>query len=286
MFTLLGITGNTGGSAARALLAQGHRVRALVRDPARAAEWAARGVELVAGEVTDEAALRRAFAGARAAYGLVPPNPSEADPIRQYLRTADAVRVAARAEGLPRLVFLSSEGAQHARGTGPIRGSHVAEAVLADAAPEVAFLRPSYFQENWLPAFAAARAQGIWPSFFAEGAAPRSMVAARDIGAEAARLLAQEGAPPPVVELSSAALYTDADAARAAGAALGREISVVRPPRAAWEGILAGAGAGPALAALVAEMYDGINTGHVGFSGTAERRQGSTPLAETIAAWA
>ena len=67
--------------------------------------------------------------------------------------------------------------------------------------------------------------------------------------------------------------------------ALGREVSPVPVPREAWMETLEGAGLGPAYAALVCEMYDGINSGHVGFSGEGAARQGRTTLDETIGAW-
>jgi uncharacterized protein YbjT (DUF2867 family) len=87
-------------AAARALLAAGQPVRALLRDPSRLPGWAA-GAEAFAAELTDAAVLTRAFAGAKAAYILVPSNPQVADPMRPYGYAALAVREAALAAGLP-----------------------------------------------------------------------------------------------------------------------------------------------------------------------------------------
>ena len=55
---------------ARALASAGHDVRALVRDPSRAADLAASGIELAAGDVRDPAALRRAAAGVDVVYHI------------------------------------------------------------------------------------------------------------------------------------------------------------------------------------------------------------------------
>ena len=44
MFLVMGITGNVGGAAAEYLLAHGKKVRALVRNREKAANWANRGV--------------------------------------------------------------------------------------------------------------------------------------------------------------------------------------------------------------------------------------------------
>ncbi|MDB5366568.1 MAG: putative NmrA-like family protein, partial [Rhodospirillales bacterium] len=46
MFAVLGITGQVGGAVARALLANGQKVRAVVRDAAKGAPWAAQGCEV------------------------------------------------------------------------------------------------------------------------------------------------------------------------------------------------------------------------------------------------
>ncbi|WP_270937203.1 NmrA family NAD(P)-binding protein [Falsiroseomonas oryzae] len=285
MLALIGITGQTGSAAAATLLRQGHRLRALVRDPARAAAWATQGVELEAGDVTDPGALRQTFDGAEAAYVMIPPAPTHPDPVAYYAEVATAVREAARAAGLGRLVLLSSEGAHLASGTGPILGLHRAEAILADAAPHVTRLRPSYFQENWRSVFDLAATQGILPTMLAELEARRPMVATADIGRVAAELLTDPDAPS-LVELSGPDEYSARDAAAAVGKALGREVVPVQPPRAAWEGILREAGLGDAYARLIAEMYDGINSGHIRFSGQGERRRGRVTLDETVAAWA
>ena len=58
-----GGSGFVGNRLARALVERGDRVRALVRDPAGAADLSALGVELVQGDMTDEASLRRAVEG-------------------------------------------------------------------------------------------------------------------------------------------------------------------------------------------------------------------------------
>jgi len=61
MFLVLGITGRIGGAVARHLLAQGKQVRALVRDRAKAADWANQGVALVDGDWNDADAITRAL---------------------------------------------------------------------------------------------------------------------------------------------------------------------------------------------------------------------------------
>jgi dihydroflavonol-4-reductase len=63
-----GATGLVGNGVARALVARGRRVRALVRDLERARPLLPPAVELVAGDVTDAVAVRAAVAGCAAVY--------------------------------------------------------------------------------------------------------------------------------------------------------------------------------------------------------------------------
>ncbi len=72
MFLVMGITGKVGGATARHLLAQGKKVRALVRDRAKAASWADQGVELVDGDWNDAAAIERALEGVEGAFVMLP----------------------------------------------------------------------------------------------------------------------------------------------------------------------------------------------------------------------
>jgi uncharacterized protein YbjT (DUF2867 family) len=72
MFLVMGITGNVGGATARHLLAQGKKVRALVRDREKAAIWTDQGVELVDGDWNDAAAIERALEGVDGAFVMLP----------------------------------------------------------------------------------------------------------------------------------------------------------------------------------------------------------------------
>ena len=63
LYFLTGATGFVGGALARHLRTAGHSVRALVRDPSRAGDLAAAGVELHPGDITDKASMRRPMTG-------------------------------------------------------------------------------------------------------------------------------------------------------------------------------------------------------------------------------
>lgn len=65
-----GATGFTGGHLARRLAADGHSVRALVRDPLRATGLEAAGIELAVGDITDPGSLTTAMAGIELVYHI------------------------------------------------------------------------------------------------------------------------------------------------------------------------------------------------------------------------
>src|SRR6478672_2847538 len=72
---ITGVTGNQGGAVAQALQGTGFRLRGLTRKPEseRAAALARHGVDLVQGDLDDEATLRRALAGAWGVFGVQNP---------------------------------------------------------------------------------------------------------------------------------------------------------------------------------------------------------------------
>jgi len=64
MLIVTGVTGQVGGIVARALLAAGKDVRAIVRQPAKAARWRELGCDVAEVDLLDSQRLAEAFAGA------------------------------------------------------------------------------------------------------------------------------------------------------------------------------------------------------------------------------
>ena len=65
-----GATGFTGGHLCERLLADGHSVRALVRDPGRCTDLREKGVELFTGDLRDAGSLRRSVEGMDTVYHI------------------------------------------------------------------------------------------------------------------------------------------------------------------------------------------------------------------------
>jgi uncharacterized protein YbjT (DUF2867 family) len=105
-----GATGYVGGQLIPRLLAAGHRVRVLARDPSRVAgrPWADR-TEAVRGDVLDPASLTAALQGVDAAYYLVHSMGSSAFEERDVTAAAN-FGAAAKAAGVARVIYLGGLG--------------------------------------------------------------------------------------------------------------------------------------------------------------------------------
>ena len=126
-----GATGKVGGAVARALLARGDSVRALVRSPDKAARLLPAEVELVRGDVTDAASVEAAVAGCELVFNAMGlPEQWTADPDvfdRVNARGTETVVRAARAAGVRRVVHTSTIDVFHAG-----RGERFDESRVAD----------------------------------------------------------------------------------------------------------------------------------------------------------
>jgi nucleoside-diphosphate-sugar epimerase len=115
---------------AGALVERGDQVRALVRDPARAAGILPPGVEAVHGDVTDPASLERAAAGCELAFNAmgIPEQWFADDTVfdRVNARGTENVVRAAAAAGVRRVVHTSTIDVFHAESGQAFDESHVA----------------------------------------------------------------------------------------------------------------------------------------------------------------
>jgi uncharacterized protein YbjT (DUF2867 family) len=283
MYVVAGVTGHTGAATAEALRAQGQAVRVVVRSAEKGEPWKRKGCEVAVADLADPAALAAALDGAEGAYLLAPPNFAATDYVADRVAFVERLAEGVRRAKVRRLVFLSSVGAQHAAGTGPIVALHRAERILRDAAPSVTFVRAAYFLENWGSVIPVAKAQGVLPHFGAIDV-PFPQVCAKDIGAAAARALVEGGEGPRVVELAGQRDWSVGDVAAAVGTLLGKPVKAVGAPLEAARAGLEQAGVPPELARLYAEMYAGIGRGLVAFERPDRVTRGSTPLLDALRA--
>lgn len=284
VFAIVGVSGNTGGATASALLDGGAAVRAVVREAAKGERWAARGAEVAVADLTDASSLARAFEGVTGVFALNPPAYAMPDMFSHAELLANNIAEACTRARVSRLVVLSSIGAHLAAGHGNIRTNSIFERVLGNLDSSVVFLRPAYFMENWAWVAGAARHEGVLPSFLAPTSRPIAMVSAADIGTTAAQAL-RDATANGVIELEGPQAYSPDDAASAFASALGRPVKAIPVPEAEWAPTLAKGGFTPRTIDAWSEMFRGFNDGTIGFEKkTAPSVQGSTSIAAAVRA--
>ncbi|HEY7413256.1 MAG TPA: NAD(P)H-binding protein [Vicinamibacteria bacterium] len=284
-YAVAGVSGNTGGATARALLARGAPVRVVVRDPVKGEPWEAAGAEVAVADLGDPAALAAALRGVTAAYVLNPPAYALPDLFARAEQLAESILQAARAAGRPRLVVLSSIGAHLPAGTGNILTNRAFERVLGPPERASTFLRPAYFMENWAWVAPVAAEQGVLPSFLAPLDRAIPMVSVADVGEAAAQALLDEDGAGTVIELAGPRSYSPAAAAAAFAAALGRPVTAVAVPEEGWPAALASSGFSARTIASWQELFRAFNTGAIDFERRGgEPARGGTPLEDAIAA--
>ncbi|MGZ2376505.1 hypothetical protein ACVI3U_004471 [Sinorhizobium medicae] len=133
MYVVLGANGRAGGETARALMELGIPVRVVLRRPEQAGKWTRLGTEFAIGSIEDVASLTAALRDASGAFLLSPP-PASGDPYSRAHEVGIALAQAVREARLPKLVALSSIGAQHDKGTGVIATLNSLEKHLEGAA--------------------------------------------------------------------------------------------------------------------------------------------------------
>jgi uncharacterized protein YbjT (DUF2867 family) len=281
MYAVAGVSGNTGSVVAEELIGRGKRVRVIVRSAEKGEAWKTKGAEVAVASVDDADSLARALEGVEGAYLLSPTGLQSTDLIARGRQVGDAVAQAVKTSGLGHLVFLSSIGAQHEAGTGPIRSLHEVEARLLAAGVHLTLLCPSYFLENWGSSLGPAAADGVLPSFLpADLRFPQ--IATRDIGIAAAAALETPATGVRILELAGPEDYTPANIAEAVGSVLGKSVNVAVGPLEAVVPALTSFGISEHMAGLFREMYEGVINGTVDWDGKGERQRGRTTPAEVF----
>ena len=275
MFAVTGITGKVGGHVARSLLAQGHKVRAVVRNHAKGDEWAALGCEVSVANIDDAAALTEAFRGVEGVFLMTPPNYDPEPGFPDTRRNSAAIRAAIE-EGRPaKVVLLSTVGAQVAE-PNLLNNSGITEAMLRTVSVPVAMLRAAWFMENASWDIDSAK-NGVVHSFLQPLDHQIPMVAAEDIAQTAVELLGERWNGVRTVELEGPKRYSADDVAVAFASVLGIPVRNEIVPRSSWEELFRSQGMKNPLFRI--RMVDGFNEGWIDFeSGADGSRKGPTTL--------
>jgi len=265
MYVVTGATGNNGHVVAVNLLAKGKKVRALGRSEERLQVLKDKGAEAVVCNLADPVALAKAFAGAEGVFLMIPPDMGAPDYRAHQDRISDAYAKALAEAHVKHAVVLSSVGADKASGTGPVVGVHVLEEKLAKIPGlNVLSLRAGYFMENTLAQIGIIKSMGVIAGTLRpELEVP--MIATRDIGAFAAERLSRlDFSGQQTQELLGQRDLSMAEVAGIVGRAVGRpHLTYARISNGEFLAALKQMGASESIAALMAEMTDALNAGHM-----------------------
>ena len=283
MFLVMGITGKVGGATAEHLLAHGKEVRALVRNREKASSWANQGVELVDGDWNDSAAIERALKGVEGAFVMLPavwaPSPDYKEAKGVIANYVEALTKTAP----PRVVALSSMGANRTSGLGMITALSLLEQGFRDLISPIAFVRAGGFFENFLYGLQVAQG-GTLPVYYNPTNRKSTMVATNDIGAEVATLLTGPAwSGHRVIELGS--MVSADEVAAQLGEVLKLDVKAFALPRAAWADAFQQFGVPKGHTGAAEELYEGVNAGSMdlGVTGT-EHVAGKTSARDVFTA--
>jgi NAD(P)H dehydrogenase (quinone) len=275
-----GATGQLGRLVVDRLLAEvpADQVVAVVRDADKAADLAARGVEVRVADYNAPETLKDAF---QAGDVVLLISGSE---VGQRAAQHTAVIDAAKEAGVARLAYTSVLGGPDA--DFKLAAEHlVTERVLLDSGLTYTLLRNGWYTENYTAQIPVQLEHGVVGS---AGEGRVGSATREDYAAAAAAVLTGEGHENAVYELSGDHAWTMAEYAAELARQSGRPVAYTDLPADAFQSVLTGAGLPGPLAEIFVDVdVAGVSRGLLqGGSGDLGRLIGrpTTPLADTIAA--
>ncbi|GLB63951.1 NAD(P)-dependent oxidoreductase [Dietzia sp. NCCP-2495] len=256
-YAVTGATGHLGGLIIDSLLSRGVAagdITAVVRDEAKAAPLAAKGVTVAVAAYEDVRALTDALTGVER---LVMVSGSEVGKrLAQHTNVIDA----AKAAGVTFIAYTSLLHADTSQlGLAP---EHLGtEKLLADSGIDHALLRNGWYWENYASALDSGKAAGKF--FGAAGDAKVSGAARRDFAEAAAIVVTGENQAGKVYELAGSPALSYPEIAAEVGTVLGTEVAYVNQTTDEYASTLESFGLPGEVAAMVAGMDEAIATGAV-----------------------
>ena len=246
----------------------------------KAAEWKDRGCELFVADVSDATALAKAFKEAEGAFVMLPPIFDPAVGFPEAQKAISALYDALSTAKPDRIVVLSTIGGHLSR-SNLLTQLHMMETSLERLDLPTIVLRPAWFIENALSDIALAKASGFVPSFLQPLDKAFPMIAAQDIGRNAAELMCKQWQGHQVVQIEGPERITPNSIARALAKLLGRNVNTEAVPHDVWEATFRSQGMRNPLPRM--QMLEGFNEGWIEFEGgEAASVKTNTPLSEAL----
>ena len=244
MIAITGATGHLGRLVLAGLLEKQVPAKdlvAIVRTPSKAADFAAKGVQVRAGDYGQPATLATALAGVDT---LLLISSSE---VGQRATQHQAVITAAKAAGVKRIVYTSILHGDRSKLA--LAAEHVAteKALAASGLPWV-LLRNGWYLENYTDNLATSLAHG----FAGSAGTGRIAAASRaDFAAAAVAVLTGPGQEGKVYELAGDVPFTMAELAAEVSRQSGKQLAYANLPPEQFKAVLLGAG----LPGVVADIF-------------------------------
>lgn len=255
MIVITGTTGQLGRLVLAQLLERGvpaAQIVAAVRNPAKAADLAARGVQVREADYNRPETLAAAFAGADRVLLI------SSSEIGQRLPQHRAVVQAAKQAGVGQLVYTSLLHAD--RSPLALADEHRAtEALIAESGVPHTLLRNGWYTENYLASLQAALQHGAFIGSAGQGRIASATRA--DYAAAAAAALVQPVAASRVLELAGDSSYTLAELVDELNRQAGSSVRYQDLPQADYAAALVGAGLPQGFADLLADSDVGASQG-------------------------
>ncbi|MGW3119234.1 SDR family oxidoreductase [Streptomyces sp. NPDC001107] len=273
-----GSTGHLGRHVVEQLLEKvpAEQITAVVRDEAKGADYAARGVKLAVADYNAPETFDSLFSAGDKVL-LISGNEFDKGRVGQH----KVVIEAAKAAGVALLAYTSGPGSLTAALVDDHRGTE--EALLASGVP-FTLLRNGWYHENYTENLAPVLEHNAVVAAAGEGRV--SSASRADYAAAAVAVLTGEGHENKTYELGGDEAWSFAEYAAELSKQTGKEITYSPVSVEAYTGILTGAGLPGPLAAVFAGVDASIEKGElVVSSGDLSRLAGrpTTPLADAIA---
>lgn len=257
MIFVTGATGQIGSEVVRQLAEKGEKVRALIRDPKKAAHLNHPNVMFVSGDLSDPKSLDAAFKGAQKLFLLTSGDPKQVELQHNALE-------AAKRAGIQHVVKVSALGASKDAQVNLGRWHYQTEEELKQSGMKWTILQPHFFMQNLAMMAGSIKGQGALYAPLKDGKI--SMVDSRDIAAVAVGVLTEPGHEGQSYVITGGEAVSFHDIAKQLGDALGKPVKYVDIPQEDARKSMQGMGMPEWFVSDLLGMYGFFATGNAAFT--------------------
>ncbi len=252
LILVVGATGTVGSEVVKQLIEADQKVRALVRDPSKAAKFGD-SVEIVKGDLSQPDSLTNAFLGVDKMFFSTAAGP---DSIAQERNAYDAAKIA----GVKHIVKLSGNGVDSDifAGTYGQKAHGGGEKYLQALGTAWTILRPGPFFSNIIKFWGIMQQGGI---FLPAGNGRDVHIDPRDIAAVAVKALTTSGHEGKIYTLTGPEILSYAEVVQKVSSATGKSLKYVDVPKDEWRNQMLGGGVPPVFVDTLLAHFAAVRDG-------------------------